>query len=220
MSKECNRCGKVKPLEDFNKNSRAKDGHIAQCKSCKAEYRRVSAEKIKAQKLAWYEKNTAHVAAKGKQRRVEKPEECRKADRAKYLNNREAILERVSQYQKDRPEVGRQAGRKYRKANPDKQCVKAARRRAKKARATPAWALDDEWELFYAGEVYHLARLRKQVLGRDFHVDHIVPITSDLVCGLHISQNLCVLDGLENVRKSNRFWPDMWQPEQEHRDNN
>jgi hypothetical protein len=44
----------------------------------------------------------------------------------------------------------------------------------------------------------------------EYHVDHIVPLTSDLVCGLHCEANLQIAVGKDNIAKNNRWWPDMW----------
>lgn len=49
---------------------------------------------------------------------------------------------------------------------------------------------------------------RRKKLGEDVNVDHIVPICSDIVCGLHVPWNLQVITALENGRKSNLWWPD------------
>ena len=70
--------------------------------------------------------------------------------------------------------------------------------------AKPAWAND-----FFIREAYHLAKLRTLATGYPWHVDHIVPLKSDLVCGLHVEHNLQVIPASENVRKQNFYWPDM-----------
>lgn len=44
----------------------------------------------------------------------------------------------------------------------------------------------------------------------EYHVDHSVPITSRLVCGLHVHTNLRVISVRENTRKGNHMWPQMW----------
>lgn len=49
-------------------------------------------------------------------------------------------------------------------------------------------------------------RLRRE--GHDMVVDHIIPISNDLVCGLHVPWNMQILTRVENSKKNNRFNPD------------
>ncbi len=93
---------------------------------------------------------------------------------------------------------------KYMKENPEKNSAKAARSRAVRIQATATWA-----DNFLIKEMYHLAKLRTQMLGFRWHVDHIVPLKSKFVCGLHCEANLRVIPGAANLAKGNRFWPDM-----------
>lgn len=80
--------------------------------------------------------------------------------------------------------------------------VNARRRRLRNAR--PSWA-----NKFFIREIYELAQLRTAVTGVPHEVDHIVPITHSLVCGLHCEANLQILPSFANKSKLNRYWPDM-----------
>jgi hypothetical protein len=82
--------------------------------------------------------------------------------------------------------------------------AKTARRTAAKLQAIPRWADLEKIKEFYAA-----ADFLGQVTGEWYHVDHIVPLQSKLVCGLHTEQNLQVLPASDNLRKNNRRWPDM-----------
>lgn len=69
-------------------------------------------------------------------------------------------------------------------------------------KAWPAWC--SEHPDF--AKVYAEAK-RRRAAGQDVHVDHIVPICSELVCGLHVPWNLQVIGAGPNLRKGNRWWP-------------
>ncbi len=90
----------------------------------------------------------------------------------------------------------------WRSFNKEKVTAYSAKRRASKLNATPSWAND-----FFIKEAYALARLRTKIFGFKWHVDHIVPLNSDIVCGLHVEHNLQVIPGASNLAKSNRHWP-------------
>jgi len=56
-------------------------------------------------------------------------------------------------------------------------------------------------------QIYERARQMRRK-GHDMVVDHIIPISSDLVCGLHVPWNMQILTRAENSKKNNRFNPD------------
>jgi hypothetical protein len=78
------------------------------------------------------------------------------------------------------------------------------RRQAAKRQATPKWA-----DVLKMREIYRLALQRSKDTGIPHHVDHIVPLKSKLVCGLHAETNLRVVPAIVNLKKNNRTWPDM-----------
>ena len=56
---------------------------------------------------------------------------------------------------------------------------------------------------------HELCQYRKRVTGEDWEVDHIVPLQSNIVCGLHNEFNLQVITKSANSSKRNYYWPDM-----------
>lgn len=206
--KQCTKCKEVKPVSMFNKWSLSKSGYASSCKSCRSIDRKANAVAIAKQKRAWYDRNVEHVANKGKQARKDDPQKYKEKEAAKYIKFADKILARALEYHRINPESNKRAAKKYRLANPHLSCKRAAKRRSQKLKATPLWA-EDEFEQLFIFEIYHLAKLRRDI-GLDYHVDHSVPLIAEDVCGLHCAANLQLLPAKENMSKSNKYWPDMW----------
>jgi len=67
---------------------------------------------------------------------------------------------------------------------------------------TPRWANMDKIR-----EIYRERDRLTDVTGEPYHVDHIVPVVSRWVCGLHVENNLRAIPARENHRKVNKFTP-------------
>ena len=87
--------------------------------------------------------------------------------------------------------------RAWRSRNPDAVREITSRSRLSQKQATPGWA-----------DMTAIRRVYREAKKRGLEVDHIVPINSDVVCGLHVHANLQLLDGLLNKSKGNKLWPD------------
>jgi hypothetical protein len=134
--------------------------------------------------------------------------EAAKALRAKWHTKNAAKRNAASlTYRAAHLEQQRAASREWSKNNPAKVQTAHSRRRAagKNARRVR----DSEFDRFFIKEIYALAQLRTRATGTKWHVDHIVPLQSRVVSGLHCAANLQLLPQAENYRKGNRVWPDM-----------
>ena len=109
---------------------------------------------------------------------------------------------------KANPGYNKAAMKLWRQTNLEKCNVYTSKYRALKKQAALRWA-DTEFEKFAIEEMYALANLRSKLLGITFHVDHIDPLNSPIVQGLHCVSNLQILESKLNMSKGNRSWPDM-----------
>ncbi|CDS48916.1 Phage protein [Polaromonas sp. CG9_12] len=95
-------------------------------------------------------------------------------------------------------------GKAYRRQPLHIEIEKAARRKRVKQQATPAWA-----NLQKILDIYQACQEISKTTGILHHVDHIVPLTSQYVSGLHNEFNLQVIPAIDNLKKQNKHWPDM-----------
>lgn len=84
--------------------------------------------------------------------------------------------------------------------NPHKRTQYVNKRRAAKLNATPNWIDNAKISM-----VYEKAKWLGKLTGKEYHVDHVVPLQGKNVCGLHCWANLQILEKKLNIRKSNKF---------------
>ena len=83
----------------------------------------------------------------------------------------------------------------------------AQRYKISKMLATPSWV-----DRFHEQKLVKLYRQRKnlnKITSQTWSVDHMVPLNSPLVCGLHWHSNLELMPRDVNNDKGNSYWPDM-----------
>lgn len=141
-----------------------------------------------------------------------------KNSREDYKKNRKARLEQRRQYREQNKEIVAKGKRRFREENREKIASykkiwarknkprvngNSARRRSYKLNAVPKWMTKADFVAIQ--EWYQLAKDLQWLSEEKLHVDHIIPLQGENVCGLHIAANLQILPASENIRKGNRL---------------
>ena len=195
--KTCTRCSVSHPISMFGVSRKNPDGIKRWCIAC-----------CRAHLSAWTAANPELVAARKMRYAVRNKDRLNAVSAARRASDPEKTQRYWDSWRKAHPEAKNRAALKWAKRNPEKLAEQSAKRRAKKAQATPIW-FDDEFEKFAIKEAYDIAMKRSKATGIRHDVDHIVPLISSLVCGLHCADNLRVIPSRINKSKGNRHWPGM-----------
>lgn len=132
-----------------------------------------------------------HLELAGKQDPIKKKES--------FKRWREKNIEKLTEYNKNYQKANLHKFRAYNKKHrelPENKAYNRAKtslRRANKLQATPKWANKT---------------LIKEIFAKcpkGYHVDHIIPLINDNVCGLHVEHNLQYLPAVINDIKFNKF---------------
>ena len=140
--------------------------------------------------------------AKDNAKRSEKPksEASKAAGRRYYEKNKELVKARANARPKD--EVN-QYRKKHKENNPEYYKALTSVRKRRHRNATPKWITAGQ--KLAMRQLYIQAMELTKLTGERYVVDHIVPLISDVVCGLHVPWNLRVITQEENLKKSNKL---------------
>lgn len=221
--KKCNKCLQVKPLEAFHRDKCGTLGRKSFCKICanaaSKKWRDANPDKVREMAASWNARNPGRADVARKLWRDANQEHVKSVRQAYSRRNAQALLVKNREWKARNPDRYRELNanaktrnkernkllrQEWRKENKHIEAAQSSKRRAYRKKATPSWANE-----FIIGEFFELAALRTKATGIEFQVDHIVPLKSDRVCGLHVEHNLQIISKRENVRKRNRYWPDM-----------
>jgi 5-methylcytosine-specific restriction endonuclease McrA len=211
MHKKCSKCNQEKLLNQFYKKSSSKDGFMSCCKSCDSKrtkkYLAENKEKSQLRHKQYYELNSDKIKSTVSNYYKENKETILEHKKKYNELNKHNISQKKKIYRENNQEYFREYYENYYKLNASVYVARANKRRAAKLKALPKWLTKEELEQIK--ELYEIARMFKLYTGEEYHVDHIVPLQGENVCGLHVPWNLQVIPAKENLSKSNKLQEDI-----------
>ena len=166
-----------------------KHGHVA--------LRKTKGSCVECLKIEWEEGNQARVKYF---REYNRREEVKDRKNEWYQENREMVINNAA----TRPaHVLREYRNTWKTNNKTQIRADTKARRRKHREATPKWL--SRKQRSEIRQIYQIAITMTQTTGEQYVVDHIVPLRSDHVCGLHVPWNLRVITQEENLKKSNKL---------------
>lgn len=135
---------------------------------------------------SWYQNNRKWVRLRSRLWRQQNPRNVAQAAKQYYVSTKETRLS----YNKE-----------WRLSNKHKICSYSSLRHAQKLKATPAWV-----DLTKVEQIFLEAGRRTKETNIPHEVDHIIPLQSKTVCGLHWEGNLQILSAKQNRIKKNKYF--------------
>jgi len=178
------------------------------------QYQAANKEAIREYKKKYYQANKKAVLERHKKYNAKNKEVIGACNKKYYQANKEAILEEQKKYYEANKEAVLERQKKYNAKNKEVivarkkryyQDNKAAhgRRKAERRALVANYQMTDH-DKFALEEAFRLARLREEIMGGIWHVDHIVPVKHPDACGLNSAANLQVVPAIWNLSKGNR----------------
>jgi 5-methylcytosine-specific restriction endonuclease McrA len=166
-----------------------KHGHVAP--------RKTKGSCVECLKVEWEQNNTKRAEYF---RQYNSSDAGKEAKREYYERNREIVIARAAARPLSEKRIGQKA---WKDRNVLWVRADTKNRRRKHRQATPPWLTRSQKAEMR--ELYKIAITMTKTTGERYVVDHIVPLRSEFVCGLHVPWNLRVITQEENLKKSNQL---------------
>jgi hypothetical protein len=200
--KNCKKCNNILDLINFRLDNKYKDGLFCWCKFCEKKYQILNKEKHKLS-VKKYAKNNLEKRKNSKKKLQEKyknlkkphilTKKCSKCKIVKNsvdFTNQKTNKDGLNYYCR---ECCKNHKRSYYLKNKQKVLSLSRTLHLNRKKRTPKWANLKTIYEFY----------KNRPIG--YHVDHIIPLNGENVCGLHVENNLQYLPINENLAKSNKW---------------
>ncbi len=221
--KVCKVCKVENKKGDYYKSKRHKDGLFSECKTChkikikkrehdnpesllkkkkyQENYRKENKEKSKDYASNYYRTNKDVFSKRSKEYRSTNKEKIKDQKNKWVSKNKEHVQNYHKKWVDDNPVSRKEHSKTYRQKESSKSnsLYHANKRRADKINATPKWT-----DLGKVKILYEKAKWLESLTGLKYHVDHIIPLKGKNVCGLHIWENLQILEASLNCSKGNK----------------
>lgn len=220
MSKKCSKCQEIKELDQFHNLKSNADGKKCTCKQCikkdTTKYYLDNKESILSRKNKEEErKRSAKFYKENKSEILKKMSES-------YFNDRNKFIERGKKhYEKNKSNIlerQKNQKREKRRLDPKMRTIDNLRRRTNSAMKEKGWAKSSRTReilgIDYCGLISYIeSKLTEEMtmdkLGKEIHIDHIVPLDSatteeELIKLCHYT-NLQPLWAKDNLTKSNKI---------------
>jgi hypothetical protein len=230
-TKQCNKCGEVKPLDQFSKDKHNKtDGKAARCKLCARadchkwyeankekvaeknreywpKYRAENQERLLEYGHNYYEANKEKLREPARERsatwRREHPDKAKEVSRRYWANHGEEVNQRIREHYANNQSEYRAYHKEWRKANPARIRNYGAARRTKKSVGDGISAAD--LADIRASQTDKRGRLICWKWGKPIkdnpHLDHWMPLNRD---GEHSPGNVHYMHARCNTSKSDK----------------
>ena len=168
------------------------------------DYRERNSDIIKQRKANYYRQNKEAINNRHKEYWLENKEKILEKEREKYHSlsaDEKAIMVSFSvEWGRKNKDKRKKYTKKWRQNNKHKVLMNTRARQNCISKATPDWACLNSIETKYKER-----ETMSKVTGIVHHVDHIIPLQGENVCGLHVHNNLRVIPARDNLRKSNKL---------------